>query len=212
MTPEFSQAIDPIFMHVLGLLDRIEHGEQPAPEEERLRIRALTDEAEARLGKSKEWELARFGLISWIDEVLVDAPWDGREWWSNNVLEMQLYNTRQAFDRFFILADEAASLTDKDALEVFYVCAILGFRGLYRDLDSGPALAQSLNLPPSLEEWSRQTATSIRLGLGRPPLGPAGSEKEGAPPLRPISSVVWPWLVSLMAGTAAVLYYFYRNG
>ncbi|MAD80373.1 MAG: type IV secretion protein DotU [Planctomycetaceae bacterium] len=212
MTPEFSQAIDPIFMHVLGLLDRIEHGDEPAPEEERLRIRALTDQAEAILGKSKEWELAKFGLISWIDELLVDAPWEGRDWWSNNVLEMQLFNSRKAYDQFFIMAVEAASLTGKDALEVFYVCAILGFRGLYRDVDSGPALAQSLNLPQSLEEWSRQSATSIRLGLGRPDLGPTGTEKEGAPPLRPISSVVWPWLVSLMVGTTAVLYYFYRNG
>ena len=142
MTPEFSQAIDPIFMHVLGLLDRIEHGDEPAPEEERLRIRALTDQAEAILGKSKEWELAKFGLISWIDELLVDAPWEGRDWWSNNVLEMQLFNSRKAYDQFFIMAVEAASLTGKDALEVFYVCAILGFRGLYRDVDSGPALAQ----------------------------------------------------------------------
>ena len=37
MTPRFALAIDPIFLHVLDLLDRIEQGEQPAPEAERLR-------------------------------------------------------------------------------------------------------------------------------------------------------------------------------
>ena len=184
MTPKFAQAIDPVMLHVLGLLDRISRDERPSPADERLRIRALIDQAEALLGASEQWRLGKYALASWADEMLVDAPWDGRDWWSNNVLEIQFFNTRKAYDQFFIYAEEASGLPGKDALEVFYVCVILGFRGLYRDADSGPALAQSLNLPPTLEDWSRQTALSIRLGLGRPPLSPPGPEKTGAPPLR----------------------------
>ena len=212
MTPDFSQAVDPIFGYVLELLDRIENSQSLSPEEERLRIRTLIDQAEASVGKSPEWKLAKYGLVSWIDEMLVDSPWDGREWWSNNVLEMQLFNSRKAFDQFYVHAEEASTLRGKDALEVFYVCVILGFRGLYRDVESGPALAQSLNLPSSLEEWSRQTAHSIRLGLDRPPLSAPGAEKSGAAPLRSASSVVWPWLVTLMLGSAAVLYWYHSLG
>jgi type VI secretion system protein ImpK len=209
MTPNFSQAVDPIFLHVLSLLERIEKAESPTPAAERARIRALIDQAEAALGRSKEWELAKYGLVAWIDEMLVEVPWEGRDWWSNNVLEVQLFNSRKAFDQFFIYSEEAASLTGKDALEVFYVCAILGFRGLYRDADAGPALAQSLNLPPTLEEWCGQTALSIRLGLGRPALGNPGPEKVGAPPLRSATSVIWPWLSACMLAAAAVLYWYH---
>src|SRR5690349_16160027 len=54
MTPNFAQAVDPIFLYVLALLDRISRDAKPKPQEERVRIRALIDEAEARLGSSGE--------------------------------------------------------------------------------------------------------------------------------------------------------------
>ena len=49
MTPKFAQAIDPVMLHVLGLLDRISREERPSPPDERLRIRTLIDQAEALL-------------------------------------------------------------------------------------------------------------------------------------------------------------------
>ncbi len=42
MTPKFAQAVDPIFIHVLDLLDRINNAETPSVQEEHVRIRALT--------------------------------------------------------------------------------------------------------------------------------------------------------------------------
>ncbi len=140
MTPKFAKAVDPIFMHMLRLLDRIESAESPDPGEERIQIRALIDQAEAMLGLGSEWELAKYALVSWIDEMLIDAPWESREWWKNNVLEQQIFGTRKRHQQFFIFAQKAAELIGKDALEVFYVCVILGFRGIYHDPASGPAL------------------------------------------------------------------------
>jgi hypothetical protein len=35
MTPQFAQAIDPIFLQVLGLLDRLGRSESPSPQDER---------------------------------------------------------------------------------------------------------------------------------------------------------------------------------
>ena len=209
MTPKFSQAVDPVFLHILALLERFERSESPSPEEEQLRIRALIDQAEAKLGTEKDWNHAKYGLVAWIDEMLVDARWEGRSWWSNNILEMQYFNSRKAFEEFFIHAQDASALTSKDALEVYYVCVILGFRGLYRDPDSGPALAMSLNFPANLDEWCRKTALSIRLGQGREPPGAPGPEKIGAPPLRAASSVVWPWLVAVALTITGVLYAYY---
>jgi type VI secretion system protein ImpK len=208
MTPNFAQAVDPIFLYVLALLDRISRDAKPIPQEERARIRALIDNAEASLGSGTEWELAKYALTSWIDEMLVDVYWDGREWWSNNVLEVELFNSRQCHEKFFIKAQQASTVAGRDALEVFYVCVILGFRGLYHELDAGSVIAPSLNLPITVGEWARQTGLSVRLGQGREALSSPGAEIHGAPPLRSRASVVWPWLiVTLTTAVAAWLFF-----
>ncbi len=208
MTPNFAQAVDPIFMYTLALLDRIGRAAKPIPQEERARIRALIDDAEARLGSMTEWELAKYAMVSWIDEMLIDAFWDGREWWSNNILEIELFNSRQCHELFFLKAQQASALSGRDALEVFYVCVILGFRGLYHDANTSAMVAQSLNLPTDLNQWARQTTLSIRLGQGRDALAAPGNEIHGAPPLRSRASVIWPWLVASLSAIGGVLYYY----
>lgn len=207
MTPQFAQAVDPIFLYGLDLLDRIERNEQINPEEEHLSFRAMFDHAEAIVGAGREWELARYALVAWIDEVLVDTPWSGREWWSNNVLEVHEFNTRLCHQQFYVRSREATTLTSRDALEVFYDCVILGFRGLYRDPSSGRDLAERLNLPPDLAEWASQAALSVRLGQGRPPITEARRELVGAPPLKTRTSVVWHGLGVIMLLICNAVYF-----
>ncbi|HWC88209.1 MAG TPA: DotU family type IV/VI secretion system protein [Pirellulales bacterium] len=205
MTIQFSQAVDPIFLHVLDLLDRISRGEKPSPQEERMRINALIDQAGALLGASPEWELAKYALASWIDEVLLETPWNGVDWWNNNVLEVALFNTRLCNEMFYRRAQEAASLPRRDALEVFYVCVVLGFRGLYREETLAQMLTQALNLPPDLETWARQTALAIRLGQGRPALPAPSRELRGATPLRMKPLVAWAWISAVLLLAATVV-------
>ena len=180
MTPEFAKAVDPIFLHVLELLERIERNETPVAKDERARVRAQIDRAEAMLGRKPDWELAKYAMVAWIDDLLIEAPWDGRMWWEENALEVELFNSRDAFTKFYTQAEEAQQLTKKDALEVFYVCVVLGFRGLYRDTSVD---AEMMGLPSSLDEWARKTAMAINLGLGRPPITVNSRPGEGAPPL-----------------------------
>ena len=209
MTPKFSQAIDPITLHVLDLLDRIDGDEEPNPQEERLKIRALIDQAEAILGGGEQWDHAKYALTSWIDEMLVDSPWEGREWWSNNVMEVDLFNTRLCNEQFYTRATKAANLNNRDALEVFYICVVLGFRGLYRDPQLAELLTHSHNLPPNLDTWARQTALAIRLGQGRPPMTNARQKIAGAPPMLGRSRLIWSWLVvSVLMGIDLVYLYF----
>lgn len=211
MTPRFAQAVDPIFLHVLGLLDRIQRGEQPAPQDERLRIRALIDQGEAIVGSGAEWEAAKYALASWTDEMLIDAPWDGREWWSNNALEVELFQTRSCFDQFYIRAQEATTLARRDALEVYYVCVVLGFRGLYRDPEMAASIIQNYGLPQDLDSWAKQAAMAVRLGQGRPSLPSATREVLGAPPQRAKTLAVWSG-VAMLALAACNLVYLAMNG
>jgi type VI secretion system protein ImpK len=191
MTPRFSKAVDPIFLHVLGLLERIGRGEQPSPKDERLWIHGLIDQAEGQLGQGPEWQLAKYALVSWIDDVLIEAPWEGRGWWKENALEVEIFNTRLRNEQFYVKAKEASSLPQKDALEVFYVGVVLGFRGLYRDPAVAAALAEPRQLPADLETWAKQTSMAIQLGQGRPPLSDASRPIEGAPPLDGPHMAVW---------------------
>lgn len=207
MSPTFARAVDPIFLRVVELVERINANERSSPQEERMRVLTLFDEAEAVVGAGREWELAKYALVSWIDELLVDSVWDGRQWWGNNVLEVELFNTRLCNEQFYIRAREASTLSRRDALEVFYDCVVLGFRGLYRDPRMAASLAQAHGLPPDLDAWAKQVAMSIRLGQGRPELPKPRREIRGAPPLRSRASVVWAWLGVLMLAMLNVVGY-----
>jgi type VI secretion system protein ImpK len=183
MTPKFSEAVDPTFLHVLRLLERIDRGETPSAKDERQHIRGWIDQAEALLGQGPDWQLAKYALVAWIDEVLIEADWDGRSWWTDNALEQEIFSERRAFHQFYLKSREASMLPKKDALEVFYVCVVLGFRGLYRDPVEAIAEAQSHHLPDDLESWARQTSMAIKLGQGLPPITDKGLMPAGAPAL-----------------------------
>ena len=182
MSPDFSAAVDPIFTEVLTVIDEIEAGRAPGPEDVNTRVRGLIDQAENRLGQRPDWELAKYGLAAWVDDLLIEAPWDGRRWWEQNRLEFQLFRTAEAFTNFYLQSKKATELPQKDALEVYYVCVVLGFRGLYGDPEA-TAHAEDFGIPRSLDEWARRTSMSIQLGQGRPPLIEQGRPGSGAPPL-----------------------------
>lgn len=206
MTPQFAEAVDPVFLDVLGLLERIGGDAHPSPKEERLRIRGWLDQAEAVLGQGPDWQLAKYALVAWIDDVLIDAPWEGRGWWKENALEVEVFNTRLRHEQFYAKAQEASALPRKDALEVFYVCVVLGFRGLYRDPAAAAVLAEPRGLPADLESWARSTSMAIRLGQGRPPISEASVPGEGAPPLDGPFLLIWASLAGVVLAAFTAIF------
>lgn len=170
MTPQFAKAVDPVFLGVLGLVERLEKGEQPNPEEERAAIRKALDDVEmAGISQTREWELSRYALVAWIDEVLIDSGGHIADRFREKPLEFELYESSKREVEFFLKAKEARELSGRDALEVFYLCVVLGFRGLYRKPSSAEE-ASPLGLPPDLETWSRHTTQAIHYGQNRAPL------------------------------------------
>lgn len=214
MTPSFAAAVDPVFLHVLGLLERISNSELTTPSEERAAINNTLRDAEAQIGQKQDWELAKYALVAWIDDVLIEAPWEGRKWWNENALEVELCNTRDRAATFFTKAKDAANMTRRDALEVFYVCVVLGFRGLYRDQASAAFLADQLGLPPDLEAWAKQAAKSIQLAQGRPPMTEAPRQTdEGAPPLEGKYRLVGAALLGVvLTAVVALIWLFFVGG
>lgn len=172
MTPKFAKAIDPIFEAALRFESKIESAQDDSSfntADERATLIRKIDAAELELGKTKDWELAKYAICGWIDARLIGSPWKESNWWNNNCLELRYFKTQLAHHRFFEKAIEAESLPEKDALEVFYLAVVLGFRGFYKD---APAVAREkaneLDLPDSMERWCQKVVRSLHLRQGRP--------------------------------------------
>lgn len=186
MTNEFSRAVDPIFLEVLDLLSRIQKQDHGDPEAEQTRILTQLEKADHLLGQADpDWSLAKYAIVGWVDEVLTKAAWSGqgREWWQNNPLEIRVFRMREAALDFFRRARTAASSRSRNALEVFYVCVMLGFRGVY-DPEVALNFRVDDDLPSDLGKWARNVAAGIQTGLGRPPITESPQEGEGTPALR----------------------------
>ena len=206
MTPEFAKAVDPVFLHVLNLLERIHRGDAVSAEEERSRIRNRLDQAEAALGQREDWQLAKYALVSWIDEVLIEAPWEDRLWVKEHTLEWEEFNSQDCAELFYVRAREASALKQRDALEVFYLCVVMGFRGLYRDPDQTAFLAEQNELPPDLDTWAKKTAMAIQLGRGIPPLTESRTPIQGAPPLNGPFTLVWSVAAGVILAIVSVIF------
>lgn len=172
MTPQFAKVIDPIFEAALRFESKIENSQLDSSfntADERATLIRKIDSAENELGRSKAWELAKYAICGWIDARLIASPWKESNWWNNNCLELRYFKTQLAHHRFFEKAIEAEGLPEKDALEVFYLAVVLGFRGFYKD---SPAVirekAEELDLPDSIERWCQRVVRSLHLRQGRP--------------------------------------------
>jgi type VI secretion system protein ImpK len=211
MTPEFSDIVDPVFMHVIDLLDRISGRRANAVLMERQRIRKRLDEAILKLGGKPEGVLAGKALIYWIDEMLIMTEWEGQDWWENNKLETEILdNSDGRYSFFYRDAKEAAGLADKSALEVYFLCAVLGFRGLYRDPESDDSeiARAALQLPATLQLWLEQAYAGVRLSVPAEIDGQAEAI-EGVYPLEGPATLIWAacfgLILLLLAATLAYL-------
>ncbi len=213
MTPRFAEVVDPILLHVFALLERIDSGTAISPAEEKRTLEGLIKQADARLlDQSEEWETAKYALVSWIDEMLVDAYiWSGQDWWRDNVLEWSLFKMRRCNDLYYVNANKALNAGSDDAVQMAYVCVMLGFRGLYRDPRVNRMLIDKHGLSSELPVWAGEYANVVRQARQRWNDATAGQQCQRnvvtALPLWKRSQVVWPWLLATLLAGLNVLYF-----
>ncbi len=195
MRLSFAEAVDPIFQAALTLFEKIEANTDCHPAQEHALILNLFDQADMLLGDAQQWQLARYALAVWVDEIVLTTPWDGSNWWRNHILEMELFHTRICSIHFFELAKEASGLPCRDALEVFYNCVVLGFRGMYANADFEIRATQEQQWPKTIEQWLSRTLRMIDVAPGFQM--PDGVQRAivGAPPLNGRKRLVW-WTVA----------------
>ncbi len=203
MRAEFAIAVDPIFDYALQTIAEIDRGGESSAQVIYSQLLNLFDRAEALLGPSSQWQLAKYALAAWIDEMLLSSPWSGAEWWREHILEMELFQTRLCSVRFFQLAHQASAETDRDALEVFVNCVQLGFRGVFAESDPAATKPriEGLMLPGTIEEWLRQMEPRLDVHRlrQRTPVVARFPQRiiEGAPPLPAERTLVW-WCLAVV--------------
>ena len=196
MSPEFAAASDPVLLEILGLVERVRTGTAAQPDQEKARVRGALEQAAARMpgSRAKDWELASYAIVSLVDDLLVvDMPWHGQGWWENHPLEVDLFHSRNRATAFFDCAEQATGLASRDALEVFMLAVVLGFRGMFRDRAE------------DLESWLRRHEQLVRIGHERPPLPDTAVELSGAFPLSGRVNLIWASLAAALAAACLVV-------
>jgi type VI secretion system protein ImpK len=145
MTPQFGELVHPVISHALDLKDQLDRGDRLDLEvEQRRLIEKLRSNGEVRhlidyTGDGAVFLGARFALSCWIDELfIVHSPW--ADLWKERPFEVALYGSRERAGKFWDQADlvlrrpnspRAPTAPGFDAMETFFLCIVLGFRGKY---------------------------------------------------------------------------------
>jgi type VI secretion system protein ImpK len=136
-----------------------------------------------RLGLSdSDLAEARYALVAFIDEQIMRSDWSGRAEWMQRPLQLDLYRENTAGENFFVRLRALLRSGDRPiAVEVYYLCLVLGFEGAYRDQAD----------PQAIEKFSRASRDQLRKVLPDPtkisphakPKGSTRSVKTGWGPL-----------------------------
>lgn len=108
----------------------------PPPAELRQRIMTALDAMVGRCRSSgiPEPDIAetRYALVAFLDEQLLKSNWAGRTEWMSQPLQLALYGEFNAGENFFVRLRALLQQGNRAlALQGYYLCLALGFRGAY---------------------------------------------------------------------------------
>jgi type VI secretion system protein ImpK len=120
----------------------------------------------------EDLEAAKYPLVAFIDETILNSRWEGRESWRERPLQLDLYGETVAGERFFERLEKlrARGESKADQLEIYYLCLALGFEGKYK-------LAGVERLRRLTDEVRRELGYS-RSKLARAAIAPNGRRRE----------------------------------
>lgn len=198
MREEISNLVHPVIGYGLKLKERLDRGESPDLFTEQAQIKALMgselqarryadfggdfgdaqalaegrtiDPARSRTGE--QFLGVRYALACWLDEMFILDSNLGQQW-TERKIEEALYGTNDRAWRFWEQAQKAEARPGSDALEVYFLCVMLGFRGDLREN------------PDKLKNWVKASSAAIAKGQGAEwPMPPELEAPVNVPPLR----------------------------
>jgi type VI secretion system protein ImpK len=147
MNQDFGNFVYKLLTSALDLKDRVDRNELLDFEGERNKLLNMIEKEKGRLPADYRGDGVflgvRYALTCWVDELfIIHSPLAWADKWKERNLEYEIFQTSLAATRFWeqtdiVLGRPNASKTSVtpgvDALESFFLCVVLGFRGEYYD-------------------------------------------------------------------------------
>ncbi len=117
---------------VLDLWEEIRSNPQNIdPQHCRETFRELLGAFDQPSSRSETFQLAKYALTAWVDDLLSRANWTEAAAWNRTPLEQEIFGTQNRRWQFFEQAETAFRQANWEALRVFQFCVEFGFRGIY---------------------------------------------------------------------------------
>jgi type VI secretion system protein ImpK len=122
---------------VFDLILRLQAGIVKPSNELRPKIKSLLDDFEQRAERyrfnHKVVNVAKFALAAFVDETVLTGDFHLKEEWEKYPLQLEYFGEQLAGDKFFEKLQAMIAQIDvtADAVEIYYVCMLLGFKGRY---------------------------------------------------------------------------------
>ncbi len=130
---DMSSFASPIF----DLILRLKAGIVAPSNNLRPKVAGLLKDFEDRANRyrfdSKIIQVSKFALASFVDETILTNNFPLKDEWEKNPLQLEYFGEQLAGNKFF---DKLQAMlkqieTTQDAVEIYYVCMLLGFKGRY---------------------------------------------------------------------------------
>ena len=138
---ENSENLALIFQEVLTATVRLRSNRQAVSDAETFRantreaLRLADTEGRRRGYSDAELQLARFAVVAFLDESILNSRNPVFADWPRKPLQEELFGTHMAGEVFFQNLEKLITRNDSndlaDVLEVYYLCLLLGFGGRY---------------------------------------------------------------------------------
>ena len=122
---------------IFDLILRLRAGIVQPSNKLRPKVAKLLDDFEKRAERyrfnHKIVRVSKFALASFVDETVLTNNFPLKEEWEKNPLQLEYFGEQLAGDKFF---DKLKKMLKQikvtaDAVEIYYVCMLLGFKGRY---------------------------------------------------------------------------------
>lgn len=136
---------------IFDLILRVKAGIVTPSPELRPKVEAMFDDFERRAERyrfnHKIVSVSKFGLAAFVDEAVLTANFPLRHEWEKNPLQLKYFGEQLAGNKFF---DKLESMlpqieVTQDAVEIYYYCMLLGFKGRYAVYEQEKLLATMQN-------------------------------------------------------------------
>ena len=108
-------------------------------------------------------QVAKFALAAFVDETVLTNNFPLKDEWEKNPLQLEYFGEQLAGNKFFDKLDGMIKQIEQtqDAVEIYYYCMLLGFKGRYAIYEKDKLLAVMQNTANALVKVGKIKATEL---------------------------------------------------